>query len=125
MSGQSAGGGGTGATTITQIIAPGLLIAASVYTDDDLEQPYETWAAIHLMRGGTEKSQRIHMLTDGFITEDHPLSWHGLFITQPDDFIQVALRGNLDPVFRFQFQRITATNVGPLKEVFDVLNRPD
>lgn len=124
MAGQSTGGGGLGETTITQIIAPGILIGASVYADDDLEQPYETWCSIHITRGGVLRRNRAFLITEGYISEESPLSWTGLFMIEPDDNILIVLRGNIDPVFRTKFQRMTPGNVQEIGAIIAAINRP-
>ncbi len=121
MASQSPGGEGLGTTNLTQIIEPGIIVAASVYTDDDNEQEYQTWANIHICRGGTKRSNRIHQLDAGYVSEQNPLTWHGLFLLHPDDAIRVVLRGNLDPVFRVQFARLTPATAELARGVIDAI----
>ncbi len=124
MAGQTPGDGGTGQTTLDQIIAPGILTALSIYTDNFLEQQFQTYVTVHIMRGGLSISNRVQAIVSGYVTEDIPLSWQGFFELTPDDFIRAHFRGNLDPVFRLNYHRLTQTSDGAVKELLRELFSP-
>lgn len=123
MGAQTPGGGGVGTTNLIQDISPGILTAFSVYTDDDSDQAFQTYCIVDLIRGGELTSNRNHKFASGFVSEAEALSWSGFFELQPDDQIRAHFRGNLDPIFRVTYQRITTTADGALRKYLkDVLS---
>lgn len=123
MAGQTEGSQGSTTTTLVQDIAPGILTAFSVYTDDDSEQMFQTYCIVDLIRGGNADSNRNHKFASGYVSEEEALSWEGFFELQPDDQIRAFFRGNLDPVFRVTYQRLTTTADGALRKyLIDVLS---
>ena len=109
MATQTPGGGGTGATSISQPLSEGILYAVSIFCDADLETPFEVYIDVDICRAGTNPDNRINHLISGYITEDESLSWSGFFEAGPDDSLRVAFRGNLNPVYRITYQQLTVS----------------
>lgn len=124
MAGQSGGGGGVGSLDVDQIIAPGILTAASVYVATGLQVPYQTFATFHILRGGSTDSNRVHLLASGWLSDMTPLTWLGFFPLQPDDHIRLNLTGNLNPVFRTEYDRLTPTADDPVTRFLNGIINP-
>lgn len=119
MSTQTPGGGGVGTLATSQRISPGILTDVSVFTEDILEQSFETFVTIDITRSGTLRGDRVQNVTSGYISELSPLSWHGIIFLNPNEFIRTLFQGNLDPIFRVIIRKLTPENEREIRKIFN------
>lgn len=63
-----------------------MLYSLSIFHPDDAVVPNQCWAEIGLMIGGTTYSNKVALLSTGYIGRGAPLGWTGQIIVLPETY---------------------------------------
>lgn len=107
-------GSGTNTQSQTETIGPGILTHLSVFTETPGVDPTDTWVVLSINRGGTAISNRTYLLTQGFITQQLPLTWDGLLEILSSDILYITRVGDQTTALRIVTQILNPKADGPL-----------
>lgn len=124
MAANSPGGGGSGSTSISDELPPGVLTNVSVFTEGPTLQPFTTFVTVSILLGTVTGSNReIHLIND-YCDRVNPISWAGIYEVPEGSTILMQLIGDLDPIFRLRHQRLIHTLEGQLMRYLQSATSP-
>lgn len=111
-------GANPGTTQISQIITPGIVIAAYAYTLDPVEDPLILYVTIGV--GEVQAGALVQVkakLAEGYIHRHKSLTWTGFYPLAPNDHFYMTLTGDLTRTVEANLRRLSNIDVKALTEL--------
>lgn len=118
-------GADPGTTQISQIITPGVVVAAHVLAVTSNAEPFTLYATIGIgeVQPGALVNTKIQFAA-GYISRHQTLSWTGFYPLEPNDHLYLTLTGDLTLVVEAGLRRLPNVTAQLFRELISAKERP-